>query len=378
MIARPAAVTVLLLCFLAVSPALGVGPDAGQFEDVVAGAVSYTSGAQAENGSFSEQFGTGVTSIVATGLLKHGRPPQDRVVSKALAYLETHVKPDGGVHLEGTRYRNYETCLAIMCFSEARRHLQEQGAADADRYDALLAGAEKFVRKLQWDQGEGHGPESMNYGGAGYGRHGRPDLSNTGFLIEALKSVGAGEDDPSLQAALAFVSRTQNLETEHNTSPFAASVQDGGFYYTPAAGGQSQAGETDNGGLRSYGSMTYVGLKSMIYAGVGPDDPRVRAAYNWARKNYTLNENPGMGSSGYYYYLHTFSKALNAIGDAEVVDEAGVAHDWRRELVETLASQQAADGSWTNENKRWLENDPNLVVGYALLALEHCKPQATE
>ena len=31
--------------------------------------------------------------------------------------------------------------------------------------------------------------------------------------------------------------------------------------------------------LRSYGSMTYAGLKSMIFAGVGPDDPRVKAAY---------------------------------------------------------------------------------------------------
>lgn len=366
-----------LMLALVAPPARGGGPDPKQFEAVVGKAVGYANSAQADNGSFSEQFGTGVTSIVATGLLKHGRPPQDPAVAKALAYLETHVKPDGGVHLEGTRYRNYETCLAIMCFSEARRHLQEQGASDAGRYDKLLAGAEEFVRKLQWDQGEGHGPESMNYGGAGYGSHGRPDLSNTGFLIEALKSVGAGEDDPSLQAALAFVSRTQNLETEHNTSPFAAAVQDGGFYYTPAAGGQSQAGETPSGGLRSYGSMTYVGLKSMIYAGVGPDDPRVKAAYNWARKNYTLNQNPGMGSAGYYYYLHTFSKALHAIGDAEVVDQAGVAHDWRRELVETLGRQQAADGSWTNHNKRWLENDPNLVVGYALLALEHCKPQAS-
>ncbi|MEM6798154.1 MAG: hypothetical protein AAF589_01445 [Planctomycetota bacterium] len=350
------------------APAAGV--DAEAYERAVANVIQYTRTAQSEDGSFSGQFGSGVTSLVTTGLLLHGRSPEEPVVARALASLEKHVQPDGGVYMTGTRYRNYETCLAIMCFSEARKKLPKGD----DRYDKLIADAERFIKELQWDAGEGHGPESMNYGGAGYGRHGRPDLSNTGFFIEALKSLGRGEDDPHLQAALAFVSRTQNLETEHNTSPFAASVGDGGFYYTPAAGGQSQAGETDNGGLRSYGSMTYVGLKSMLYAGVGPEDPRVKAAYDWAKKHYTLEQNPGMGSAGYYYYLHTFAKALDAIGEDTVVDAQGVSHDWRAELVERLASTQAADGSWVNENERWLESDPNLVAGYCLLALSYCQP----
>ena len=48
-----------------------------------------------------------------------------------------------------------------------------------------------------------------------------------------------------------------------------------GEEWEAAAGGQSQAGTTPNGGLRSYGSMTYAGLKSMIYAGVGPEDVEV-------------------------------------------------------------------------------------------------------
>src|SRR5690606_34515427 len=119
-----------------------------------------------------------------------------------------------------------------------------------------------FIKGLQWDDSEGHDKSSVNYGGAGYGRHKRPDLSNTSFLIDALKATGNGPDDPAMQKALVFVSRCQNLETEHNTTPFAAKNPDGGFYYTPAAGGSSQAGETPQGGLRSYGSMTYAGLKS--------------------------------------------------------------------------------------------------------------------
>ena len=121
--------------------------------------------------------------------------------------------------------------------------------------------------------------------------------------------------------------------------------------------------------------MTYTGLKSMIFAGVGPDDPRVKAATEWIQKNYDLQSNPGMGSSGLYYYYHTFAKALDAIGEDTFTDDDGKQHDWRSELLAELASRQQKDGSWINENSRWLEGDPNLVTGYALLTLTFCKPK---
>lgn len=119
--------------------------------------------------------------------------------------------------------------------------------------------------------------------------------------------------------------------------------------------------------------MTYAGLKSMIYAGVGPDDPRVKAAVGWIAKNYGLSQNPGMGDAGLYYYYHTFAKALDALGADKVKDDRGAEHDWRAELLAELASRQQTDGSWLNENSRWLEGDPNLVTGYALLALSYCR-----
>ena len=66
--------------------------------------------------------------------------------------------------------------------------------------------------------------------------------------------------------------------------------------------------------------MTYAGLKSMIYAGLTKDDPRVKAAMEWIGKNWTLDENPGMqyadpsdpasAQSGLYYYYHTLARAL--------------------------------------------------------------------
>jgi squalene-hopene/tetraprenyl-beta-curcumene cyclase len=350
-------------------PSRFTASDAQTYQEAVDRAVAFLkTKVQAADGSYAAYAGPGVTAVVTTGILRNGHDPQDPLVARSLAYLAALVQPDGGIYRPETPYRNYETCLAIMCFSQANRN---------GRYDALLANAERFAKGIQWDEGEGKGPASPEYGGAGYGTHERPDLSNTQFLLDALVSLGKGPDDEAIQRALVFVSRCQNLETEHNTTPFAAKNPDGGFYYTPAAGGTSQAGTNPDGGLRSYGSMTYAGLKSMIYAGVGPDDPRVEAACNWIRKFYALDANPGMGSSGLYYYYHTFAKALDAMGVDEVEDADGVRHVWRRELLAELARRQRPDGSWINEDPRWLEGDPALVTGYALLALSYCRPEPT-
>lgn len=320
---------------------------------------------QAEDGSFSRQAGPAVTALVATSLLRNGLSPNDPLVAKSLKYLEGFVHEDGGIYRPDSTVQNYETCLAILCFSEANRD---------GRYNKLLKNADRFIKHLQWDEGEDKDESDLSYGGAGYGKHKRPDLSNTNFLVDALKAAGDGPDDEAMKKALVFVSRCQNLESEHNTSAFPAKNPDGGFYYTVAAGGESQAGPTDNGGLRSYGSMTYAGLKSMIYAGVGPDDPRVKAAIEWLQNHYSLETNPGMQDAGLYYYYHTFAKALDALGQDLFVDADGTKHEWRQELIGELARRQQPDGSWTNTNSRWLEGDPNLVTGYALLALSYCRP----
>jgi squalene-hopene/tetraprenyl-beta-curcumene cyclase len=321
--------------------------------------------AQAPDGSYSAQAGPGVTAVVAAAILRHGRAADDPLVAKSLKYLEGFVQPDGAVSLTNSMYRNYETSLALMCFAEANRD---------GRYTKIIKNAEKFLKENQWTEAQGQDKSDAAYGGAGYGKHKRPDMSNTQFLVDALKAAGAGPDDEAMKKALIFVSRCQNLESAHNTLPYPAKNPDGGFYYTPAAGGESQAGKTPDGGLRSYGSMTYAGLKSMIYAGVGPDDPRVKAARRWIEQHYDLSTNPGMGGSGLYYYYHTAAKALDATGVKDLTDADGKKHDWRREIVAELVKRQRPDGSWVNGDERWMEGDPNLVTGYALLTLSYCKP----
>jgi len=335
-----------------------------QQKEMTEKAIAFLRTAQSEDGSFSSQAGPGITGLVATGLLAVGLPVDDPMVRKSLDYILASKRADGGLYAEGSRHANYETSLAIMALSRAN--------ADG-RYDALIQNGQKFVKTAQWDEGEGLSEKDPAFGGAGYGSKSRPDLSNTSFFIEALRSTGAPEDDPAIQRALAFVNRCQNLESPANDTPFAPKINDGGFYYTPANGGESMAGKDDaTGGLRSYASMTYAGLKSMLYAGVEKDDYRIKAAKSFLAKNYSVNSNPGMGGAGLYYYLHTMSKTLSLLKDPIFVSEKGE-HDWKQDILTQLRQTQRQNGSWINPEARWMEGDPNLVTGYVLMTLSYLK-----
>lgn len=340
-----------------------------EYQRVVDGAIDFLKvRAEAEGGSLAKASGTGVNSLCIAAILTH-RPDAvtDPAVKQAIAFLTANIREDGGIYSEGSTHRNYETCLAIAALVKANRNGQ---------FDKTLANAESFIKGIQWDQGEGIESSDPAFGGAGYGSHKRPDLSNTSYMIDALKELGRDGNDEAIKKALLFVSRTQNLETSYNDTPHASKVNDGGFYYTPAAGGESQAGKNEDGSLRSYGSMTYAGLKSMLYAGVTKDDPRVKAAMKFIRSHYALDSNPGMGAAGLFYYYHTFAKSLTAAEVDEFEDSQGTKHNWRVDLFRTLADKQSADGSWVNtENPRWMEGERTLVTGYALLALAYCKPQ---
>lgn len=319
---------------------------------------------QEENGGWSTTRNEpGITALVVTALLRTKLvTPNEPIIERGLGYLEPFVKAAG---MQETPHANYTVAIALMAFHQANAGGRFQAQIDAGR---------AFLKQMQWDEGEGKDPSDPYYGGAGYGgRSNRPDLSNTAMMIEALRETGLPADDPALQKAIRFVSRTQNLKGEFNDQPFAAKVNDGGFIYTPANGGQSLAGEAEGGGLRSYGSMTYAGFKSLIYAGLTRDDPRVKAALGYISRNYTLDENPGLGQQGLYYYYQVFAKAMSVLGAATFTDIKGQVHDWRAELVDALEKRQSADGSWVNPADRFMEGDPNLVTAYALLALANVK-----
>ncbi|MEE3285147.1 MAG: prenyltransferase/squalene oxidase repeat-containing protein [Planctomycetota bacterium] len=376
---RPASTnTAILLIATLLTTACGVaadktvGPEKARWEQVRNRAINFLKSAQDDDGSWTSPQAAGLTALATTALLESGLKADDPVVSRSLSFLESLSQKDGGIYHPKTLHRNYETSIAMLALHAA----SPSATPDArKRYASHVAKARKFLKNLQWDKGEGLETTDPGFGGAGYGKHKRPDLSNTQFFQEALLSAGVNKDDPAMKNVLLFVSRCQNLESEHNTTPFAGKIGDGGFYYTPAAGGTSQAGLATNGGLRSYGSMTYAGLKSMIYAGVKPDDPRIKAARTWIQANYTVRLNPGLGQQGLYYYYHTFAKSLSVLGLDHVKDSAGVHHDWRSELFDQLARLQRSNGSWVNRAPRWYEGDPNLSTTYILLALKYCQPR---
>ena len=108
---------------------------------------------------------------------------------------------------------------------------------------------------------------------------------------------------------------------------------------------------------------------SFAYARVNKEDARVKAVITWLGDNYTLDENPGMGQEGLYYYFHLMAKALTAQKVEKLKMTGGSEIYWKDSLAKRLISLQRKDGSWVNPTKRWMEGDPILTTSYVLVAL---------
>jgi squalene-hopene/tetraprenyl-beta-curcumene cyclase len=290
-------------------------------------------------------------------------------LQKTYAYLRSFAQPDGGIYNRESGLANYNTSVCLLALL---------GANDPKDQELLRRARGYIVGQQASEMAK---PETN--GGVGYGsvgaspKRGHPDLDNTLLALEALRaSQGTiadkpGEKDLNWQAAIEFITRCQNLPGP-NKEKWASGdpANKGGFIYYP---GYSNAGEvpTEGGGkaLRSYGSMSYAGLLSFIYADLKKDDPRVKAAIEWLSKNYTVEENPGMGQAGLYYYLHLMTKGLTAAGITEL-EVGGKKVDWRKEVAMRLMKLQKPDGSWVNEQPRWKETNPVLVTTYGVLTLQ--------
>lgn len=292
----------------------------------------------------------------------------NRQVEKGFSFLRRKVQSDGGIYGKGLA--SYNTSISLLAFLQYKKPEDEKIIEDARSF--LINQQSDFDRK-----GE---PDNIFDGGVGYGSTwAHSDMSNTHLAMEALyyakktiKSKEGGMLDLDWDSAIQFVSRCQNLP-ESNDQAWVSSYSDdrGGFVYFP---GNSMAGERlDSRGrtsLRSYGSMSYAGLLSFIYAEMSPSDIRLVEVRKWLSQNYTIEENPGMGMQGLYYYYHTMAKALSLSGVDEVLDGDGNPVDWREELSIRLFDQQKENGFWINQSGRWWEKDPILVSCYAMLALE--------
>jgi squalene-hopene/tetraprenyl-beta-curcumene cyclase len=295
-------------------------------------------------------------------------------LDKGIAALLNEIDRQGGFHGgEGTALGTYVSATVASALA----------TLDDPRYEDQLEQALTWLKEEQWSDQDGLVPEQDWFGGVGYGNRGRPDLSNTQMMLDALYDAGICPDDPAAQRALVFVSRTQNLKTTNGAQWAQAGSNDGGFIYTPANGGESMGSEYAGEGrygellppdaprqLRSYGSMTYAGFKSLLHAGLNEEDPRVSAALDWIKANWTFAENPGAGKQGVYYYRHALGRTMQVSGMEQIVTTDGIAHPWRSELIAALIADQNEEGYWINPEPRWLEGEKTLATCYAILALE--------
>jgi squalene-hopene/tetraprenyl-beta-curcumene cyclase len=324
-------------------------------------------------------------------------------IARGVKYVLGFRQADGGIY--DRILPSYNTAIALSMLARL----------DSDEARSAIKPAQDFLRKLQWSESsdpavggaEAGRPVDRDhpfYGGIGYGSGGRPDLSNLGIMLQGLHDSGVPGDDPAFQRAIVFLQRCQ-MDGAINDQDYAKGSRQGGFIYSTSenresvGSGESKARmieETLDDGtrvsrLRAYGSMTYTGFKSYVYARLPRDDRRVTEALRWIREHYTLEENPGLGAEGLYYYYLTFAKALEAWGEPTIVVErprgapgaaggegggggergdGAQARNWRHDLIDRLATLQNEDGSFRSVNDRWMENDPVLITAYATLALE--------
>jgi squalene-hopene/tetraprenyl-beta-curcumene cyclase len=320
---------------------------------------------QMDNGSWKND--PAITSLVLYALLLdplyNPNQTSEKAISKGLAFVEQFVKPDGGIYRK--EYRNYVTSVCLLAFTES----------NLIQYKDIIKNAKNFLITFQVDEGEGFEKSHPYYGGIGYGGDDRPDLSNTQFALDAIKAAenfearfkGIPETIEKIETeekqmglhwkkALVFLSRCQNVK-QVNQMPYA--IDDGGFIY--------ETGTYKKERSHSYGSMTYAGVKSLLHANIQKSDIRLQKAVKWISNNYTLEENPGFGSTSLYYYYMTFAKCLHILDEDIIIDQKHKKHDWRTEYLKKLISLQHEEGYWLNSNGRFYENVKVMVTAYSVI-----------
>lgn len=326
---------------------------------------------QQPDGSWSIADFPALTALPLWAFAVSEHPDKARIVSNAVQFILKNVQPDGSIYKKapgpGGGLVNYNTALCMTAL-----HMTRDPALTP-----VVLKARQFMAAAQHLEGD-----DLYKGGFGYDKtSGRQytDLSDSVIAYEAMRLTQSAEDlrpgnekkaDLNWQATTQFLGRVQNTAT-------AGTNNAGGFAYRPD---ESKAGTTTNAAgvvvLRSYGSMTYAGLLSLIYADVSRNDPRVRSAFDWATRHWTLEENPGMGPQGLFYFYNVMAKSLSTFGQESIPSAKGTPVAWRTEMIKKLISLQkvekdgSGEGYWVNSNNRWLENDPVLVTAYTLIAMD--------
>ena len=332
-------------------------------ETAITNGAAFLVNCQAKDGHWSDPHMPALTALPLWALSGCARMEgvrgllADGALDRAAAFVLKTQRPDGGFYVPkpgrgGSGLGNYNTSVCLSA-------LYDSGLAPKS---ALLA-ARTYIASSQLT-----GDDTMA-GGFGYDRVSRrryADLSNTSYAMSAMAKTASLEEfrtsgtraDIDWDRALKFV---ENLMEREGPDAGGAAYNE----RTPQAGTSTNAQGRVH--LRAYGSMTYAAVLSMCSARLDRGDPRVRQSLEYLAKNWTVDENPGMGSQGLYYFFDIMARALSAAR----VEEVG-GHPWKKELSAKVAALQRPDGSWANDNNRFWEADPVLCTSFAMIVLELC------
>lgn len=352
------------------------GSLANEIRLAVEKAVGWLVSVQGTEGEWSNAAHPGISALVlnaidsAVAALKLPRERFQPSRKRGMAFLRSRVKPDGGIYAESLTL--YNTALSLTALL---RSGDTGDRAITDRAAAFVAAQQaRGMDRPELDGGIGYGPTGVSP------KRQHPDLDNTLVALEALRAHaearkaderGAAVAGLDWKAAADFVGRCQNLKTG-NAGVWVSEEggNRGGFVYYP---GFSNAGVQELSGgrtaLRSYGSMSYAGLLSFVYAEIPKEDARMKAALQWLSENYTIEENPGLGKQGLFYYFYLMTKALSAASVEDLRTTEGKRVAWARPLALKIMDLQASEGWWENDVARWMEKDRVLVTAYCVTAL---------
>lgn len=348
-------------------PPAAIKPSGDKTLDAIRRGMEFLKVHQEADGEFSAGLidpKPGFTALVVDSIARSPdkyRETGQPFLKKAAEAIVRHQQPNGSICTPSFGLETYLTACSVLALS----------ALENPAYAKNIEKAREYLLSVQYKDDE----QNPNFGAAGYKSEGKTSGDVTANWIEALKAAGVKEGDPAFKNAEKFLSRLQNnSETNDLPAPGTEVGDDGGFFYRP---GESKApDEKGKSGKRipkSYGLMSYAGLKSFMYMDIKKDDPRVIKARQWVADNFTLEENRNIGADGLFYYYLTMAKALTLYGEPEIKTSDGKVHNWAQELTDKLLSVQDPDGSWRNKaSTRWYENDSVQVTAFAIRTLSIC------
>ena len=325
-----------------------------EVDAAIARAVDWLASQQHEDGSWSDRDTPALTGLALWACTRSSHPDASRISDKAVHFLLSCRQSDGGIYARkgnapGGGLAAYNTAICMTALFSTER----------DDLTQTILRARDFVSKAQ------HFGSDDYHGGFAYDTRSGNSYAN---LLSAFHSAQAMHDTS--------VTETQRVDGKRVDIDWAGTVQFIERLNTTTNAvlpdGQTQANAAVP--LRSYGSMTYAGLLALIYAKVSPQDVRVRSALDWSTKHWSLDENPGMGREGLYFFYNVLARALDATDVDVITREDGTDLNWRENLAQKLVSLQKTDtlgqGYWQNDDARFWENNPVLATSYCLLALQ--------